>query len=63
MDNALISTNVNKDYVPMEYVEIMMDHLSANVQLDFICRLIENNVQIIMNVNKPECVPMGSVPI
>ena len=47
----------------MEYVEIMMDHLSANVQLDFICRLIENNVQIIMNVNKPECVPMGSVPI
>ena len=62
-DNVLISTNVNKDYVPTEYVETMTDHLSANVQPDFICPRIENNARITTNVNKPECVPMESVPI
>ena len=54
--------SAGKVYVPMEGAETKLDHLTANVQLDFTCQLMENNALITMNANKQECVPMESVP-
>ena len=62
MVSARTLMNAEKVYVPMEGVGTKLDHLIANVQLDFTSQLMENNAQITMNANKQECVPMEFVP-
>ena len=54
--------SAGKVYVPMEGAGTRLDHLIANVQLDFISQLMENNALTTMNANKQECVPMEFVP-
>ena len=62
MVSAKTLMSAEKVYVPMEGAGTRLDHLIANVQLDFTSQLMENNALITMNVNKQECVLMESVP-
>ena len=62
MVSAKTLMSVGKVFVPMAGAGTKLDHLIANVQLDFISQLMENNALITMNANKQECVPMESVP-
>ena len=62
MVSARTLMSAEKVYVPMEGAGTRLDHLIANVQLDFTSQLMENNALTTMNASKQECVPMEFVP-
>ena len=62
MVSAKTLMSAGKVYVPMEGAGTKLDHLIANVKLDFTFQLMENNALTTMNANKQECVPMEFAP-
>ena len=63
MVSAKTLMSAEKGYVPMAGAGTRLDHLIANVQLDFIFQVMEDSVLITTSVNKQECVPMVSALI
>ena len=61
MANVWTSMSVKMDYAAMGFVGTKKVDLTVNVHLASIYQLMVLNAQILMNVNRLGCVPMGSV--